>query len=304
MTCLACGGTTLTPWARARDVEYASVPGTFSYVRCEACEALSIDPVPSDQLAVIYPSSYYSFDDACGGGVVQGIKDALDRRWFRGATRELPDRPLRALDVGGGTGRQLDALRSADPRVTRTVIAELDAAAEPAARRRGHEFVHGRFEDARVEGPFDIVLMLNLIEHVRDPLAVLRRARALLAPDGIILIKTPNYDSLDARVFRHRNWGGYHCPRHWVIFNRTSLESLVRHADLSVAGLRYTQGAPFWAVSMLGLLADRGMTRVTRERPAHRHPLYAPLSAAFAALDFARAPFAPLSQMILALRPA
>jgi len=41
---------------------------------------------------------------------------------------------------------------------------------------------------------------------VRDPVAVLQKMSGMLAPDGLILIKTPNYDSLDARIFRHRNW--------------------------------------------------------------------------------------------------
>jgi SAM-dependent methyltransferase len=184
------------------------------------------------------------------------------------------------------------------------VVVDLDSSAEAATRAKGHDFIRGRFEDVVLQERFDLVLMLNLIEHVDDPLAVLRKAARVLTPTGVILVKAPNYESGDARLFRHRNWGGYHCPRHWVIFHRASLTSLVERAQLTVADLRYTQGAPFWTVSVLGLLADRGWARVSLERPVHRHPLYAPLAAGFAALDFVRRPFVPLSQMILALRPA
>jgi len=44
--------------------------------------------------------------------------------------------------------------------------------------------------------------------------------------------------------------------------------------------------------------------RITRDRPAWTHPLYAPLAAAFAAIDFARGSAAPLSQMTFALAHA
>ena len=303
MRCLACASTDAERWAEARDVEYKSVPETFAYHRCRQCDALSIDPVPADRLSVIYPSSYYSFRPA-QHGLVYRIKDRLDRRWFRAITRGLRGDSLSALDVGGGNGQQLTSLRDADRRIGRTVVVDFDADAEAAARAAGHEYVRGRIEDATVRGTFDVILLLNLIEHVSDPLAVLTKARALLAPTGVLVIKTPNYRSLDARIFRRRNWGGYHCPRHWVLFTRASFERVARAAGLRVVRAQYTQGAPFWTVSVLAWLDARGAARITTERPAWMHPLYAPLAALFAAIDFARGLAFPLSQMTFSLTRA
>ena len=53
-----------------------------------------------------------------------------------------------------------------------------------------------------------------------------------------------------------------------------------------------------------GWLADRGWVAVSAERPMHRHPLHAPLLAAFAAFDMARAPFMKTAQMFVLLRKA
>lgn len=276
------------------------MPETFSYVRCKACDAVSLVDPPIARLAEIYPPTYYSFGTG-GAGFVSAVKDRLDRRWFRIATRGVPGASLSALDVGGGAGHQLDALRRADGRVTRTTIVDLDASAESAARAAGHEFVRARIEDAEIRGPYDVILLLNLIEHVADPHAVLRRMRDLLAPGGVILIKTPNIESLDARLFRHRNWGGYHCPRHWVLFSAFGFMRLVDRAGLRVVRWSYTQGAPFWAVSVLAWFGDLGLVSITREHPAWRHPLYAPLAAGFAAFDFLRRPVSRLSQMTFAL---
>ena len=144
-------------------------------------------------------------------------------------------------------------------------------------------------------------MMLNLIEHVRDPVAVLQKMRGMLTPDGLILIKTPNYDSLDARIFRHRNWVGLHCPRHWVIFTPESFRAASARAGLNVRRLDLTQGAPFWTWSMLNELRKHGLVEISRGKPAWRHPLTRWLYLFFAAFDFARRPFMRTSQMFVIL---
>jgi hypothetical protein len=116
------------------------------------------------------------------------------------------------------------------------------------------------------------------------------------------VIKTPNVDALDARLFRNHSWAGFHTPRHFVLFTRASFTSLAEEVGLSVESFSYTQGAPFWSVSALELLRRRGLVRVTSERPAIYHPLIPALQVAFAAFDMARAPVAKLSQMQLVLR--
>jgi hypothetical protein len=66
--------------------------------------------------------------------------------------------------------------------------------------------------------------------------------------------------------------------------------------------LELTQGAPFWAVSVLEWLDSRQLVRVSRDRPMCRHPLFGPLLALFAAIDLARKPFARTSQMFAYLK--
>jgi SAM-dependent methyltransferase len=301
--CLACGAADVTHWASARDVEYASTADSFGYVRCGDCGALSIAEVPRDRLAEIYPDTYYSFS---GGKLspVERVKQWLDRRMFKKLLRGIEGRTLSALDVGGGTGWLLSQARAVEPRLTRTAVVDLDASAAPGAEALGHEFHLGRIEDFNSNEKFDLILLLNLIEHVEDPVAVLAKMRSLLAPGGRILVKTPNHDSLDARLFRHRSWGGFHCPRHWVIFTPESFARAAATAGLGIEKTRLTQGAPFWAVSALEALSRRGWVRVGRDRPMCRHPLFGPLLGLFAAFDIVRGPFARTSQMFVHLKAA
>ncbi len=298
--CLACGARDTTPWATARDVEYRTSDDAWTFHRCRACGVLFIDPVPADRLATIYPPTYYAYAPP-SRSLVHAVKDRLDRRFFRGVLADVRGTALRALDVGGGAGVELAALRASDPRVTDTWVVDLDPGAAAVARANGHAYFCGRIEDFVPDRPFDVVLLLNLIEHVADPGAVLRKVAALLAPGGVVVVKTPNHDAWDARLFRHRSWAGLHCPRHWVVFTRESFARLAGDAGLEVRRATYTQGAPFWAASVLAWLAGRGLARITPERPVVRHPLFAPLAGAFAAFDFARRPLAKTSQMLFVL---
>lgn len=300
--CLASGSVASEAWADVWDAEYLTTTDHFLQRRCLECGALFIDPVPANRLAEIYPPNYYSFSGRGRPGFVQRIKYALDRRLFRKMLRQLPATQLSVLDVGGGAGSQLDAVRACDARVRFTQVVDFDVRAAEVAKANGHAFFCGRIEDFETDRRFDLILALNLIEHVQNPLAVLQKLRSMLSPAGAILVKTPNYDSLDARLFRHHNWGGYHAPRHWVLFTRESFEHIARRARLGIRSFTYTQGAPFWSTSILFMLAQWGMIRVTKERPAVFHPLFPLFAGVAAGFDFIRSPFAKLSQMLIVLQ--
>ena len=298
--CLACGETNAAAWALATDAEYFTVNDTFQFYRCASCQVLFIDPVPADLLNTIYPSNYYSLV-APTSSIIFAIKNWLDQRIFKKIFSQLPGKSLNVLDIGGGAGWQLNMLRAIEPRITKTYLVDLDPQAEVLARQNGHEYFCGGIEDYETNIKFDFVLLLNLIEHVKDPAKVLIKLRSMLAPGGIAIVKTPNYDALDARLFRHKNWAGYHCPRHWVLFTKESFEKLVARTGLQVKHFSYTQGAPFWAASFLFWLSKAGLVNISKERPVVYHPLFGVLSAGFALIDFIRRPFAKTSQMFFML---
>ena len=286
--CPLCRGGATNWHATARDVEYHTSDRGWDYFRCASCQTVFLEDPPMHDLATIYPSNYYSYGNGAKG-VVERIKAALDRRSFRKLLARVSGEQLSVLDVGGGTGSQASLLRDLDTRVCRTVVVDIDPGAAEGARADGHEFVLSRIEDHEAnDGTFDIVLLFNVIEHVARPDEVLARVRTMLSPRGVAVIQTPNVDALDARLLRHRNWGGYHCPRHWVLFTAEGLERLVRSTGLSPDTMRFTQGAPFWTVSVLGWMADHGLVRIDGTRPLPTHPMYGPLVGLFAAFDFVR----------------
>jgi 2-polyprenyl-3-methyl-5-hydroxy-6-metoxy-1,4-benzoquinol methylase len=299
--CPVCGSDAHDLWATARDVEYCTSEASYNYRQCQACKVLFIDPVPIDSLQQIYPPNYYSYASPTGSAVHR-VKNWLDRRFFSRILRGVSGANLSVLDVGGGAGWELSSVRDCDARITSTCIVDMDPAAAAVARQNGHEYYCGRVEDFTTDMRYDVVMMLNVIEHVNDPAEVLRKIFGLIRPGGIAVLKTPNYDALDARIFRHKSWAGLHCPRHWVLFTRESFASVAQRAGFTVREASYTQGAPFWSASVLALLSAKGVVRVSADRPAIYHPLFKPIAAAFAGLDFARRPFAKTSQMFFVLQ--
>lgn len=233
--------------------------------------------------------------------MVTRIKEWLDKRFLRKILRHLPAEKIDVLDVGGGTGWILDLLKKTDRRIGFTQIADIDEKAKETAIKNGHAYFQGTVEEFETDRKFHLILMLNLIEHVQYPPLVLKKAASLLHPGGILLIKTPNTDSWDARLFRKTYWGGLHCPRHWVIFSEKSFRLLAAQTGLCIKKLEYTQGAPFWAFSIIAALSRKKIIHTSAQAPVIFHWLFAPLSGFFAIFDFLRRPFAKTSQLFIQL---
>jgi SAM-dependent methyltransferase len=289
------------------DVEYETTADRFDYLLCPRCDCLVIDPVPRERLSEIYPPTYYSFAGgdptlAADESLVARAKGWLDRRTFRRVLDLAGTATPHILDVGGGTGEICAGLVAAAGPGSRGTVVDFDSASAAVAAERGLGTAVCRFEEFESDERFEVILMLNLIEHVEDPIGTMRRAGELLAPGGVIWMQTPNFKSLDARIFRHRNWAGLHCPRHWVVFSKAGLRSALERSGLAPLSLRATQAGAFWAASILGATRRREPGR--GGKPLVRDPFFMPLAATMAGFDLVTAPFRDASQVVCLARGA
>jgi 2-polyprenyl-3-methyl-5-hydroxy-6-metoxy-1,4-benzoquinol methylase len=107
-------------------------------------------------------------------------------------------RGISALELGIADGQMTARLLEHFARVTglegsAKFIAEVEA--QLAARERLH-LIHTLFEEFQTAERFDTVLVMHVLEHVEDPVGLLRLAATWLAPDGVLLINVPNARSL------------------------------------------------------------------------------------------------------------
>jgi SAM-dependent methyltransferase len=98
---------------------------------------------------------------------------------------------------------------------------------------------------------FDVVFMAQTIEHLDDPLKALIRLRQLLAPKGLIVISTPNLDSVEIDWYGP-TWAHWHAPYHRFVFSRRGLTALAREAGLMPCCYRSFSHA-YWSAMSLSL---------------------------------------------------
>ncbi|HEV2169768.1 MAG TPA: methyltransferase domain-containing protein, partial [Candidatus Binatus sp.] len=121
---------------------------------------------------------------------------------------------------------------------------DFDAKAVANARSKGLNVHLGSVEDLKLpDASFDLILMSHLIEHVYDPVGLLRECRRLLRPCGRLIVATPNSESLGHAKFG-ANWLLLHPPRHLYLFNPDNLAAMTRAAGFSTIKTRTgTRGA-------------------------------------------------------------
>ena len=136
----------------------------------------------------------------------------------------------RLLDIGCGNGGFLFFAKSTGREV---VGIDLDEKAVSVARENGLDARLGSIDilDSKRE-KFDIITLGHVIEHVHDPLYLLRKCYNLLNKRGYIWIDTPNIDSEGHRIYG-RNWRGLEPPRHLVLFSYNSLRKALMDAGFS-----------------------------------------------------------------------
>jgi 2-polyprenyl-3-methyl-5-hydroxy-6-metoxy-1,4-benzoquinol methylase len=163
---------------------------------------------------------------------------------FRRVLARLAERKPtgRLLDVGAGYGFFLDLARRRGYEVTGVEVASVPWA--HARHRLGLEVRLGRLEEAGfADGQFDAVTMLNVIEHLEDPLGALREAHRITTSDGVIVLVTPNLNFGPVLRLAHRLRrrpyldGLFDVPFHLYFFRPEILRNLAQAAGFEVYSL-------------------------------------------------------------------
>lgn len=159
--------------------------------------------------------------------------------------------PGRMLDVGCGLGFLLSGV--ADEWERHGV--EVSAFAAGHAARYG-QIHQGLLEEAGYpDRYFDLVVIYHVIEHVADPLALLKEIRRILKPDGWLILGTPDFDSGAARRYG-ASYRLLHDVTHISLFSNESMHRFLRDHGFRIEQVDY----PYFATryfnrdSLLALL--------------------------------------------------
>ena len=243
------------------DFEYHTTKDESEMVKCTHCDIIHPSRLPvSDALPVIYPQNYYAFSETTHENpLVRAVRRWVARRKGRVYRQWVRNPAANVLDIGCGDGRLLDILKQSCPAGWRYSGVDWSEAAAERIRAKGYEARAGDIEQLDLDDwseRFDLILMHQVIEHVRYPRSVLAKLRSLLKPGGILAIETPDINAWDYWVFRKRYWAGYHIPRHFFIFNKTNFTALARELGYEVAAVRSVINPVAWIHSVKSWCAD------------------------------------------------
>ncbi|UYV15903.1 bifunctional 2-polyprenyl-6-hydroxyphenol methylase/3-demethylubiquinol 3-O-methyltransferase UbiG [Porphyrobacter sp. ULC335] len=172
------------------------------------------------------------------------IRDAIDAHWPEAARAAKPLAGKSALDIGCGAGLVCEPLARLGAAVTGVdAAAENVAAAAAHAEGVGLDIRYMAGEVAALDiGTFDLVTSVEVIEHVADKAAFLRDVAARVAPDGLLVMSTPNRTAASRVLLVGAAEAVGYVPKgthHWEDFvTPDELEGLLTDAGLTVTAKR------------------------------------------------------------------
>jgi 2-polyprenyl-3-methyl-5-hydroxy-6-metoxy-1,4-benzoquinol methylase len=259
IACPLCGGTRSDVVLRGSD-QVLHEKLELTIVRCADCQLAYLNPRPQlAQLGDYYPQDYHAHrtqnGDIVGDNGSVRIRKLLMRQLYahperkptgvaggiasamlavRGTDRFGAGLSVRGegklLDFGCGYGKLLRRMRAAGWDV---VGLDFSQQAVNAVRASGLEAHQGTLPHPQIPpNSFDAIIMEHALEHVPDPLAVLRAARDVLRPGGTLLVHVPNFNA----------WEVHRCgefaiqvdlPRHLLHFEPATLVKMLEAAGFA-----------------------------------------------------------------------
>jgi SAM-dependent methyltransferase len=195
------------------------------------CSSCGNGFVPSfaipENLEAIYSQAYFEGGEATGYPGYLADRELLLRNFAERLAFVERARPpgRRLLDVGAAYGLLLKVAREAGWDASGVELAP-DCALE-AARISGASVACGDFLRVPLPGPYDVIVMLDVIEHLRDPTAAVARAFELLAPGGLLVIETGDLRAPWARLLGQK-WYFLDPPAHLFYLTHEGLTRLLR----------------------------------------------------------------------------
>lgn len=241
-------------------------PNGFNFDVCKNDGTIYLNPIPTEKtLSQFYQSAIHSFHWLKGRDIDNIIVEPTNNNDLETILLWAKEKKGgKLLDIGSSDG---SFLLNAKEHFTIQGV-ELNQLTARIANNNGIPTFHGRIEDFYGYGEFDIISMLQVIEHIPSPKDFIINIRRLLKEDGLLYINTPNMDSSSFKFLtsRHEHVSSM---EHVSLFNKLSLIETLAQCGFEVVEIDYCFGRD---ISLHDLISIRLSSRKFR----HRMALYSP----------------------------
>ncbi len=217
----------------------------FTYCACGDLVYLSPVPSPEDVDSMYAKSEQFGEDDG-GDSLYRGTRAASVLEYTASRLMEMlramevpTSAHLRILEVGAGLSWMCRAAKIVNG-ANFTVAQDLSSEAVAECYWVDHYVVEDIFASHAIDehGPYDVISLTHVIEHLADPVAMLRRLEGLLSDRGMIFVTAP-YRPIGWQpgtdVAEWESWSYNHIPAHIQYFSSGSFEKAAAASGLEVA---------------------------------------------------------------------
>ncbi len=207
----------------------------FDIFRCDDCGLVFVSDVVVNQAyySKYYAQNYYypsgSFSTTAVG-LLSKISLKIKEKQILKYTKLDKSRKVRILDIGCGCG---DFLVNLSHNRFEKFGIEINPDGFNACKNKSIKVYNQEIQDVDFEdNSFDVVTLWHVLEHFKDPVLVLKQVKRILSKNGVLIIATPNTDSLGFK-FGNKFWFHLDSPRHLMLYNRKSITALLKQVGFS-----------------------------------------------------------------------
>ena len=212
------------------------------YLRCEECNCIFSSSQATDVELVQYYANYYTHGNLEIPEVaVSSLKKTVSSfTTFRSDLNTI-------CDIGYGAGALLMAAESEGWKCAGSEFAEDSIR---LGESRGWDVHKGDLTLNDLPGPYDVVTIIETLEHVSDPKELIRKSMIRLRSGGLVYGTTPNAQSLNAYVLKEK-WSVLSFPEHPILLSQKALRKMLEELGFTEIRIKSRGLNPFDLTSYL-----------------------------------------------------
>ena len=222
---------------------------SWNIVKCTKCGLVYVNPrLQKNELINIYTENYFD-NDAVGYLHYKDISELRTKnfqKWVADATSYF-QAPVscRALDIGCAAGYCLDVFKAMG---WDACGVEVNKAYASQLKQDGYKVYNAPLLEINFNERYDIITLFDVVEHLTDLREHFSKLGSILSDNGIIVIITPDFNSLQRRIFG-KKWFQFKPVEHINYFNLHTLKNLVESSGLKI--IRHKKGGQYSNMAFL-----------------------------------------------------
>ncbi len=201
------------------------LPPAKLWMKCDKCENLFTYNFPVSEAVLINGTYSKKKGEMLGNKYLLSLYNPIFNQF------KMLAKGTDYLEIGVGTGEMLAAAQEFGYHVEAVEICREDG--ERISSVLDVNINWCDIVNYETDKQYDVIVMGDVLEHVTEPLYVLKKVKRMLKEDGVLWISTPNYNSAYARMqkFSHCMW---HIPTHYTYVSHESLKKLLDNLDMQI----------------------------------------------------------------------